>query len=333
MALKEFIEASSFFDQTDRDTRITIGVINEAEQKELLLNLTNKLYDKIVKNIVDIDFGLIPESKGDITKIPNYQLLVDSLDDMEGIYKHYRQDLSYINTIKTTIENIKRHKDNFHKAFAANCSMPMTIYNTITLSIVSSVSLLISTTIDFFVDPKNKTIKMSLDAVSLKNSKDKLLFDNLKSFNEMCRDKKLAKLIDGLVQAKARNLEGFSVIALIGIGIGLAFTIVPLLRELIYYFYHCRTSIADYFEIQATMLELNAARLEQNGDKSVSKEQRKYAERFRRISDSIAVESKEAQRDSEKQIKKEKEEEKHSYKIDDVSDSLPDSAASASSMF
>ena len=42
--LKEFVEASKLMDLTDKETYITVGVVNEAEQREVLLCVYNKLY-------------------------------------------------------------------------------------------------------------------------------------------------------------------------------------------------------------------------------------------------------------------------------------------------
>ena len=121
-------------------------------------------------------------------------------------------------------------------------------------------------------------------------------------------------------------LVGTSAIALIGVSIALIFTIVPLLREVVYYYYYCRTSIADYFDTQATMLSLNAARLEMAGDPKTASEQRKFIDRFRRISDALSINSKDSVNKAAGDIKKES---KEKFKIDDVTDSLPDSAASS----
>lgn len=81
--LKEFVEASKFMDFTDKETYMTIGVVNESEQKEILLGITNKLYEKIEAKVTDIDFGTIPASKGDITKVDNISMVLESLDDMK----------------------------------------------------------------------------------------------------------------------------------------------------------------------------------------------------------------------------------------------------------
>ena len=141
---KAFIEASKLLDMNDKETRLTCTVVNEAEQDELIRNITDKIYQKITMNITDIDFGSIPDSEGDITKIQNYELLVDALQDLEDLYTRYRQDLTQINVVKDAIENVKANKGLFIKAFAARADMPMMTYNTVVLSIVASVSFLIS---------------------------------------------------------------------------------------------------------------------------------------------------------------------------------------------
>ena len=193
---KAFIEASKSLDMNDKETRLTCTVVNEAEQDELFRNIT----DKITMNITDIDFVSILDSEGDITKIQNYELLVDALQDLEDLYTRYRQDLTQINVVKDAIENVKDNKGLFFKAFAARADLPMMTYNTVVLSIVASVSFLISATIEFFIDPKTKNLNLAIDSAVLKgNSNDKLLLDNLAKFNKLCKDKNFSKFMNYLI--------------------------------------------------------------------------------------------------------------------------------------
>ena len=197
---KAFIEASKSLDMNDKETRLTCTVINEAEQDELIRNITDKIYQKITMNITDIDFGSIPDSEGDITKIQNYELLVDALQDLEDLYTRYRQDLTQINVVKDAIENVKANKGLFIKAFAAKADFPMTTYNTVVLSIVASITFLISATNEFFIDPKTKNLNLAIDSAVLKgNSNDKLLLDNLVKFNKLCKDKNFSKFMNYLI--------------------------------------------------------------------------------------------------------------------------------------
>jgi len=205
----------------------------------------------------------------------------------------------------------------------------MMTYNTVVLSIVASVSFLISATIEFFIDPKTKNLNLAIDSAVLKgNSNDKLLLDNLVKFNKLCKDKNFSKFMNGLIQIKAKNLIGTSAVAVIGASIVIAVTIVPILRELVYFFYSCKTSISNYFEIQADLLEMNAARLnmEGNTDPKVARKQKELANKFRRFADKLSIQNKNASKEALYDVK---DDEKEKYKIDDVTDSLPDSAASS----
>lgn len=73
------------FDLRDDLTRKTLITINEADQSQVATHLANKFYQIIIKNVADIDYGQIPESKGDFTKIPNYMELMEALDTMNGL--------------------------------------------------------------------------------------------------------------------------------------------------------------------------------------------------------------------------------------------------------
>ena len=173
------------------------GVLEEKKSfiDELNKN-TDKIYQKITMNITDIDFGSIPDSEGDITKIENYELLVDALQDLEDLYTN-EQDLTQINVVKDAIENVKANKGLFIKAFAAKADFPMTTYNTVVLSIVASITFLISATIE---DPKTKNLNLAIDSAVLKgNSNDKLLLDNLVKFNKLCKDKNFSKFMNCLI--------------------------------------------------------------------------------------------------------------------------------------
>ena len=103
------------------------------------------------------------------------------------------------------------------------------------------------------------------------------------------------------------------------------------MRELTFFFYHSRVSISDYFEVQADLLQMNAANIENNSnkpkkekDKIVSK-QLKIADAFRKISNTIGISAKEAEVKTTKEITATNKK----YKTSEVLDSVPDSATSS----
>ena len=184
MTEKQFDQIlKEYFDTSNRRSIKTLLALNEAEQNQAMVALASKLYEKIVAKVDDIDFGTIPASKGDITKIGNFQEMRDCLNTIGEILVHYKQDTCQLDTINKAIENIKDSKSIWEKAYAVNCELPITFYNTITLSIVSSISLLISSSIDFIKEPGNQSFQISFDRVGYNKTKDKLLFQNLEKFN------------------------------------------------------------------------------------------------------------------------------------------------------
>ena len=96
------------FDTTDRKSIRTLLSLNEAEQNQAMVALASKLYEKIVAKVDDIDFGTIPASKGDITKIGNFQEMRECITIINDILVHYKQDTSQLDTVDKAIDKLLR---------------------------------------------------------------------------------------------------------------------------------------------------------------------------------------------------------------------------------
>ena len=324
-----------YYDITDTETRQILVSVSEADKNQVLSSLTNKLYNDIVDKVDDIDFGTIPMSKGDITKIDNYERLIECVNTLKDIMEEYHQDTKdNIEVISNAINNIASRKDLFMKSFQMNLELPMVIYNTIVLSIVSSVSFMISSCIEFVKSPNKDSFDIEVDKVALKKTKDNVLFDNLKKFNESCRKGQLDKTIDFVIKNNVKNFTGYEVgLVLSGIAlIGIILNIIPILRELIFFFYYSRVKISDYFDIQADLLQVNAYNVESNSTLSkeertkIVKKQMKIVDMFRKIANTIGIDNKSSEVKATKEIAKTS---KEKYKYSDLNDSLPDSVASS----
>ena len=57
------------FNLFDAPTRRMIVALEDSEQTQMLNALSNSLYKKITSDMNKIDFGSIPRSRGDITKV------------------------------------------------------------------------------------------------------------------------------------------------------------------------------------------------------------------------------------------------------------------------
>lgn len=329
-----FTEAiEKYFDVEDTLTRKTVLAVNEVDQSQLLTSLTSKLYDNIIDKVDEIDFGEIPRTKGDITKLSNYEKLVDSVELLEQILINYKQKTETTTTIKNAIENIKLRKELFERAYKFNVEVPIIMYNTITLSIISAVSVMIASCIDFIKTPNSENFELSLDRTGLIKTKDNLLFTNLDKFNSSCRKQDFDKAMNHIMNTNIKNFTGAALGTVGAIAtIGIILNIIPILRELIFFFYYSRTRISDYFDTQSDLLLMNAYNYEYNGanrsqedKKDIVKTQTNIANMFKKISNAISINSKQGQVKAEKEISSTD----YKFKTTDLMDSSPDSATSA----
>lgn len=330
---KDFTRAmNEYFDVTDDTTRKILLSVNEADQDKIMVSLTSKLYDAIMDKVDSIDFGEIPESKGDITRVPNISKVLECLDTMKELLVQYNQPTDPIDTVLAAYNNIAQRRDTFQKAFRYKIELPMVLYNTIVLSIITATTYMISTTISFIKTPNSDTFQITLDRAAMTKSKQHMVFTNLKRFNEACQNGEVDKSLDYIIRNNVKNLTGveFGVIAGGIAVVALLFSIIPIIRELIFFTYYTRVRVSEYFDTQATLLQMNASNLEANKtlDKTekekIVKKQSKIADFFRSISNKIAVKCKTAENEATKDLVSSNKK----YKTDEVLDSVPDSAGS-----
>ena len=321
-----------YFDITDADTRRILLAVNEADQDKIMVSLTSKLYDAIMDKVEDIDYGEIPESKGDITKVPNIDKVLDCLTTMRDLLIEYKQPTEPVDTVMAAYNNMLDRKDTFQKAFRYKIELPMVMYNTMVLSIIAATSFLITTTIAFVKLPTSDSFNTTLDKVAMTKSKQHLIFTNLKNFNNSCCSGELDRCLEYVIRNNLKNLTGveFGVIAG-GIAIvGLLFSIIPIMRELVFFGYYTKIRVSEYFDAQATLLQMNAANIEANKtlDKTekdkIIKKQAKWADFFRSIANKLAIKCKSAEVEATKEIVSKNKK----YTADEVVETMPDSAGS-----
>nr|DAS08497.1 MAG TPA: hypothetical protein [Caudoviricetes sp.] len=327
-----------YMDIHDSETRKQILALDEADQTSVLLSLTSKLYTMIIDKVTDIDFGDIPESKGDVTMLESYEKMVDVIDTLTGILEQYRQPTDTIDVIRAALDNLENDKQLYKRGFQAKIDIVITTYNTMVLSIINSLSYMIAVTIEFIKNPGNGNgFKVILDKSGIARTRDSLVYANLVRFNKACNDGDIEKAFNPLIKAKARGLIGAS-LGTIATGIAVAailVNILPIIRELTYFFFAINTRISQYFDLQADLLEMNAQMIKNNevhtveDKKLVVSRQLSIAGRFRKIAEFFTVKTKEADRDADKDLKSDIK----AYKVNDVMDQAPDSIASNGSLF
>lgn len=334
---KEYIKCLEYFDFTDKETRTSLIGIHEEDQSRVLMSLTTRLYDQIMNKVDDIDYGEIPRTKGDITKLSNYKGMRECLSILADLFREYKQDTAPVDTIEEALNNIEKRKEVFQKGFIVNKEFVIFLYDTMTLSVVQALSLLISTSIEFIKSPTDECYDMILNNVAVAKTYRHLLFDDLKKFNAACKVGDVDKALDFMMQAGRDNFLGFGVGATAGVivALGCLLNIIPILRELIYFYYHIRVRISDWTAVQADILQLNAYNLEHNRSsmsiddrKKVAKKQMKVVEALRKVSNVVAIDAATAEKKATTDIVKDS---KTKYKASDVMDSMPDSVETGGS--
>lgn len=316
-------------DLGDRETLKSVSYLQEAEKQKVLTSLTAKLYDKIVDKVDDIDFGTIPQSRGDITKIENYDQMRECLDLIRDIVRQYGQSTRPLDVIYDAINNMTVLKQQFQMAYNLNIELPIVIYNTIALSIVSGISYMITGCIEYVKTPDG-TFEVTLDKIAYRNSEKNLLYKNLGDFNKCCATGEMKRVIDECNHKNVKRLTGAEVgmiVFSISTLIALMKNIIPFLQNLVYFFFHARQTISDYFAVQADLLQMNAANVIYRDTVGKDKEkiaakQMKIADRFRKVSNFFSVQYRKGEYNGSKNAK---EDNSYRYTNDDLNKNDDDS--------
>lgn len=399
------------FDLMDSATRRCVAGLNEdAEQSQMLSALSSALYDKIVSKVDDIDFGSIPRSRGDITKVDGFENTVECLNIMKRLVTEYKQDPAPVDVVLTAIENVKSRRALFMKAYAMNVEMPMLVYNLTVASIENSVSFLISVCIQYIKDPETGDLGAAIDKTAYNNVKSNMIYEQLASFNAACASGMLDETLNGVINGSVKFAEACEAIddfnngvdqpkdidsefqepinddgpeynvepnpyavnpgddipgqdqecvncgkdvatneffgsVAAGIGTGLAVgavatavtlksykflitVLIPMLRNMAYFFVNLRMSIKDYIATQAQFIEMNAYKLQDSDRyeadpkkmKKVVAKQLKIANAMKKISGKFDTKTKTATKKTETDVKKEV---STKVKVNDLKDDLP----------
>jgi len=317
---------------TDEETNALTN-INEADQSAVLLSLTNKFYDYIITKVDDIDFGEIDITRGDITKLSNYKRMVQCLIDIIDIIKEYKQETSLVDDVLTCIDNIESSRDLWVKSYNVHNPLGQTMYRTMTLACIEATAVLVVNTIDFIKSPSSDTFQASFDKIAYNKTKNGLLFENIRSFNSAYSKGQVAKAMNYVLEASKKNFVGE-----VGVGAGIialsiiVINIIPILRELIFFFFYIRVSVADFFSIHANMIEMNLLNIDARKDidkekkKKITQKQKAIAEKFKAFANKIQVKTREAEYNTYKEIKANEKK----YTASEVLETMPDSASSGS---
>lgn len=181
LVMKEYMNFS------DKNTVRMIAEATSNNQTQILTALTSRLYDLIVDKADQIDYSTISKSRGDITKIQNYDQLVECIDLIRKIVIEYKQSTISVDVLNDAMANLRNNTSSFKKAFSINAPIPCMMYNNVALALVNSVSFMIATCIEYIKSPETNSFELALDKVAYNQTMNHLLFVSLAEFNAACK--------------------------------------------------------------------------------------------------------------------------------------------------
>lgn len=188
------------FDLNDDATREALISVDESARENVLASLSMKFYNDIMNKVDDIDFGTIPDSKGDITKVENYEQMNSCLVTLRGILTEYNQPSTQIDEIETAIGNMIDNTRLFERAFKLKADLPVVIYCTMVLAIVSSISLMITSSIEFIKNPVHENFTIEFHKAGLAKTQNSMLYQNIVKFNKSVKKGEFASTMEGLLE-------------------------------------------------------------------------------------------------------------------------------------
>jgi len=330
---------SEVYDLSDYKTKKAVLFCNEAQKSANIEHIVGKLYVHIKDNTDQIDFGSIPKSKGILTNVENYQQIVDCINTIKDLLVEYHENTDLIDQLNEAFVNIQNRERIFTKAFALNIDFPMMIYNTTVLSVISGLSVMISSSIEY-IKNGHDSFDASFNKTRYAKSKDHVLYQYVRDFNRVCKSGQLDKLMQdairknivkesfnykgsnqniNIINEDSSEIAGF-VALIIGIGASI-YAFLKLVSYVIYYFMYTRMALSEWFAVQARFLEINAENLKNRDDpkgedhkKKSYQNQIKLVQIFNKVSNALALKDSKAKREADEE---QKQEERRRYEEDD----------------
>ena len=270
--------------------------------KEDIHQINGTLVQQLYRTILDrktCDFGDIPDSKGDIIKCKYYNTTQESLDVLTALMRKNNIPLVEIDIVNTSIGYLKKYKPIFEQAFQLKVDYLILIYNTIVMAVVDATSMLIADYMNYLLGPE----QVRYDNQGSRNDKGRgrMAISNLQLFNENCRNGKFDTMSTYLLEAGRKNFIGTGIVAadvaglaITGMVVMALVAIIPIIRELIYFYYNSKVKLSDYLNMQADFLELNKLSIQASNKsdkekKEIIKKQEKIILKCRRTADKLKI--------------------------------------------
>ena len=324
--------ASILMEGTNDSLHDVMAVLEDAESP-----INKKYREKLYQNIIDrkhVDFGDIPKSKGDITKYSGYETMKETLDVLIALGRDEKCNdlIKYSTVVVTAIENIKKLKNIYMKAYSRKNEYVTLDYQLYVYTCVEATTSLIAA---FVNDIKTPSSEMKIVLKDTRFRGNLFFIQSLMQFNRVNENNKYSSFLMATLTNGQENLLGEIVagtsISSLALGTGaivlIALSIIPVTRKLIYYYKELKRKLSETLSTQAYFLEMNKACIEYNSTidpkkkKKILQKQEKLRKVFLSLSDRLKVTDTWAERESGKKIQNDNK----TMSMDNIRDEVSDS--------
>lgn len=226
--------------------------------------LGNTMVSNLYKSALDkanIDFDTIPDSKGDVTKYTGYKFMVETLKNIKDIASASNSTIEEIAIVEETLINLVSYRDLFERGFKLDKEFVILQYNLLVLSCMDATSVILSSYVDFVKRPDNIEFKI----IKVKHHSECISIKNLSLYNKSVKNGDFAKVLNAIIKTGNEGIIGIDDALIPVLIVGALLTIVPITRELTFFFFYSRMRISDYLKQQSEFLAMNKQMVEANG--------------------------------------------------------------------
>lgn len=138
---------------TSEDKRFMRNMSKD-DVNQINATLVQKLYESVLKHN-KCDFGDIPKSKGDVSKVVGIENCKECLVLLKELHGKHGIPTSDIDIVNTSISVLARHTRQFETGFKLNNEYLIILYNTIVMAIMDGTSMLIADYTNYMVTPND----------------------------------------------------------------------------------------------------------------------------------------------------------------------------------
>lgn len=252
-----------------------------------------------------IDFAEIPKSAGDFEKCKCYENTTQVLEVISELYQKNNITDDTLHITKQAVSNMLRYRQQFVSGFRMKHEYIMLMYNSMALAIIDTTTMLIRSYIDYIVTA-DQSYRLNSTA---DRGRGMTSANMLRTFNQACENGTMTESLKYMIDSQVKKFSGETVV-IAGITIMALASIVPIMRESIYFYYHSRVKIADYLKMQSDFLEMNKLAVQASSRppqerKQIAIKQDKVIKELRRLSDKIMIDHVDTEDVVKKQIKDE----------------------------